>query len=216
MMEWQLNLKVGKATVHVEFKGGFENEYGIHPATFITKDPIVQNILERSSYFACGKIVLLDSKDLGLSAAEITAKKRKADAAAKKLAEQKAAEAKQIAEQEANKLQNANAIAQDPGNVPEDETEVIEEESDLQPTDEETSEENEVTDEVDEDEAEQEAASEEGDVPENGECQVMTVTCNEDAKQYLIENCGGQSSKLRSRDQIIAFGQANGILFEFK
>lgn len=216
MMEWQLNLKVGKATVHVEFKGGFENEYGIHPATFMTKDPIVQNILERSSYFACGKIVLLDSKDLGLSAEEIAAKKRKADAAAKKLAEQKTAEAKQIAEQEANKLQHANEVVQEPGNTPKDETEEIEDEVDFQPTDKEASEETESTDEVAENETEQEAASEEGDAPEAAECQVMTVTCNEDAKQYLIENCGGQSSKLRSRDQIIAFGQANGILFEFK
>ena len=48
VMEWQLNLPVGKATVHVEFKGGFENKYGIHPATFMTTDPIVQTVIERS------------------------------------------------------------------------------------------------------------------------------------------------------------------------
>ena len=67
VMEWQLNLPVGKATVHVEFKGGFENKYGIHPATFMTTDPIVQTVIERSYYFASGKIKLLDVKDLGLS-----------------------------------------------------------------------------------------------------------------------------------------------------
>ena len=73
VMEWQLNLPVGKATVHVEFKGGFENKYGIHPATFMTTDPIVQTVIERSYYFASGKIKLLDVKDLGLSPMEIAA-----------------------------------------------------------------------------------------------------------------------------------------------
>ena len=70
-MEWQLNLPVGKATVHVEFKGGFENKFGIHPATFMTTDPIVQTVIERSYYFVSGKITLLDVKDLGLSPMEI-------------------------------------------------------------------------------------------------------------------------------------------------
>ena len=90
VMEWQLNLPVGKATVHVEFKGGFENKFGIHPATFMTTDPIVQTVIERSYYFASGKIKLLDVKDLGLSPMEIAAQKRKAEEIAKKKAEEAA------------------------------------------------------------------------------------------------------------------------------
>ena len=109
VMEWQLNLPVGKATVHVEFKGGFENKYGIHPATFMTTDPIVQTVIERSYYFTSGKIKLLDVKDLGLSPMEIAAQKRKAEEADKK---KKAEEADKKKKADAEVQAKAEADAQ--------------------------------------------------------------------------------------------------------
>ena len=107
VMEWQLNLPVGKATVHVEFKGGFENKYGIHPATFMTTDPIVQTVIERSYYFASGKIKLLDVKDLGLSTMEIAAQKRKAEerkAKKQPVEAEKSVEAKKITSPETRSM----------------------------------------------------------------------------------------------------------------
>ena len=65
LMEWKAVLKVGQASLHVQFTGGFENEYGSHPATYSTKDPIVQHIIEHSEPFKAGKILLSESIDLG-------------------------------------------------------------------------------------------------------------------------------------------------------
>ena len=114
VMEWQLNLPVGKATVHVEFKGGFENKFGIHPATFMTTDPIVQTVIERSYYFVSGKITLLDVKDLGLSPMEIAAQKRKAEEIAKKKAE---TEAQAKAESDAQAGNAQGQAIESPGTV---------------------------------------------------------------------------------------------------
>lgn len=202
MMEWQLNLQAGKATVHVEFKGGFENEYGIHPATFMTKDPIVQTIIERSSYFACGKIVLLESKDLGMSAEEIAKAKRRADAQAKRMAEAKAKEAEAKAAEEKNKAEQEDAA--------EKHEEVIDEPSndgDGDTYDDSAS--DAIADDVPSDE---DASPAEEEAPE-GELTVVKVSCNQDAKDYLEEHFGAQSG-LRNWDSILACGKMNGILFE--
>lgn len=186
MMEWQLNLQAGKATVHVEFKGGFENEYGIHPATFMTKDPIIQNVIERSSYFVCGKITLLDSKDLGLSASEIAEQKRKADAEAKRIAEQKANDVKAIAEQKREVVKDEVQDAEDTqlGSGTGDEGKS--DDGDNAP-----------------------------DIPDTGtedDLETVKVSCNQDAKDYLDEHFGTQSG-LRNWDAILATGKAHGILF---
>lgn len=65
LMEWKAVLKVGQASLHVQFTGGFENEYGSHPATYSTKDPIVQHIIEHSEPYKAGKIFLSESIELG-------------------------------------------------------------------------------------------------------------------------------------------------------
>lgn len=217
VMEWQLNLKAGKATVHVEFKGGFENKYGIHPATFMTTDPIVQTVIERSYYFASGKIKLLDVKDLGLSSMEIAAQKRKAEEIAKKKAE---AEAKAKAEAEAQaKAQAGNAEGQaieSPGTVAsEGATDAAEAEL-----------ENETEEVAENEEAEENAVDGsvydvEGETTsgvdmasDEGEYTVVPVTCNEDAKNYLVDNFNCSARKLTNWATILEVGKANGILFE--
>ena len=221
VMEWQLNLPVGKATVHVEFKGGFENKYGIHPATFMTTDPIVQTVIERSYYFASGKIKLLDVKDLGLSPMEIAAQKRKAEEIAKKKAEEAA---KKKAEEAAKKKADADAQAgnaqgqaiESPGTVAnEDATDAAEAEL-----------ENETEEVAENEEAEENAVDGsvydvEGETTsgvdmasDEGEYTVVPVTCNEDAKNYLVDNFNCSARKLTNWATILEVGKANGILFE--
>lgn len=223
VMEWQLNLPVGKATVHVEFKGGFENKYGIHPATFMTTDPIVQTIIERSYYFASGKIKLLDVKDLGLSPMEIAAQKRKAEEIAKKKAEEaakKKAEADAQAKAEAQAGNAQGQAIESPGTVAsnaasvdatddaeaelENETEEVEEN--------EEAEENAVDGSVYD--VEGEATSGVDMASDEGEYTVVPVTCNEDAKNYLVDNFNCSARKLTNWATILEVGKANGILFE--
>ena len=233
VMEWQLNLKAGKATVHVEFKGGFENKYGIHPATFMTTDPIVQTVIERSYYFASGKIKLLDEKDLGLSPMEIAAQKRKAEEIAKKKAEvaakkkaeaEEAAKAKAKAEADAQaKAQAGNAEGQameSPGTVASDAA------SEGAADDAEAELENETEEVAENEEAEENAVDGsvydvEGETTsgvdmasDEGEYTVVPVTCNEDAKNYLVDNFNCSARKLTNWATILEVGKANGVLFE--
>ena len=221
VMEWQLNLPVGKATVHVEFKGGFENKYGIHPATFMTTDPIVQTVIERSYYFASGKIKLLDVKDLGLSPMEIAAQKRKAEEIAKKKAEE-AAKKKAEADAQA-KAQAGNTQGQameSPGTVASDAA------SDDAADAAEAELENETEEVAENEEAEENAVDGsvydvEGETTsgvdmasDEGEYTVVPVTCNEDAKNYLVDNFNCSARKLTNWATIQEVGKANGILFE--
>lgn len=223
VMEWQLNLPVGKATVHVEFKGGFENKYGIHPATFMTTDPIVQTVIERSYYFASGKIKLLNVKDLGLSPMEIAAQKRKAEEIAKKKAEEiakkkaeEAAKAKAKAEADAQAGNAQGQAIESPGTVAnEDATDAAEAELENE------------TEEVEENEEAEENAVNgsvydvEGETTsgvdmasDDGKYTVVPVTCNEDAKSYLVDNFNCSARKLTNWATILEVGKANGVLFE--
>lgn len=229
VMEWQLNLPVGKATVHVEFKGGFENKYGIHPATFMTTDPIVQTVIERSYYFASGKIKLLDVKDLGLSPMEIAAQKRKAEEIAKKKAEE-AAKKKADAEEAAKAKAKAEADAQAKAQAGNAEGQAIESPgtvaSDAASDDAEAEQENEAEEVAENEEAEENAVDGsvydvEGETTsgvdmasDEGEYTVVPVTCNEDAKNYLVDNFNCSARKLTNWATILEVGKANGVLFE--
>lgn len=212
VMEWQLNLPVGKATVHVEFKGGFENKFGIHPATFMTTDPIVQTVIERSYYFVSGKITLLDVKDLGLSPMEIAAQKRKAEEIAKKKAE---TEAQAKAESDAQAGNAQGQAIESPGTVA-SESAADDAEAELGNETEEVAE-NEETEENAVDgsvyDVEGETTSGVDMASDEGEYTVVPVTCNEDAKNYLVDNFNCSVRKLTNWDTILATGKANGILF---
>lgn len=228
VMEWQLNLKAGKATVHVEFKGGFENKFGIHPATFMTTDPIVQTVIERSYYFASGKIKLLDVKDLGLSPMEIAAQKRKAEEIAKKKAEvaakKKKADAEAKAKAEAQAKAEADAQAgnaqgqaiESPGTVASegaaDDVEAELENETEEVAENEEAEENAVDGSVYD--VEGETTSGVDIASDEGEYTVVPVTCNEDAKNYLVDNFNCSARKLTNWATILEVGKANGILFE--
>lgn len=213
VMEWQLNLPVGKATVHVEFKGGFENKYGIHPATFMTTDPIVQTVIERSYYFASGKIKLLDVKDLGLSPMEIAAQKRKAEEAAKKKAD---AEAQAKAEADAQAGNAQGQAIESPGTVANEDA-ADDAEAELENETEEVAE----NEEAEENAVDGSVYDVEGETTsgvdmasDEGEYTVVPVTCNEDAKNYLVDNFNCSARKLTNWATILEVGKANGVLFE--
>lgn len=212
VMEWQLNLPVGKATVHVEFKGGFENKFGIHPATFMTTDPIVQTVIERSYYFVSGKITLLDVKDLGLSPMEIAAQKRKAEEIAKKKAE---TEAQAKAESDAQAGNAQGQAIESPGTVA-SESAADDAEAELGNETEEVAE----NEEAEENAVDGSVYDVEGETTsgvdmasDEGEYTVVQVTCNDDAKNYLVDNFNCSARKLTNWATILATGKANGILF---
>lgn len=58
-MEWQCQIRSGKATLHIPFTGGTQTEYGVTPAKYSTANPVVQAIIERSEYYKRGRIVSL-------------------------------------------------------------------------------------------------------------------------------------------------------------
>lgn len=61
LMEWVVNIPIGKAYTRVEFSGGFPTAYGIAPAEFITSNVILQHAIENSKFFKEGRIKLLKS-----------------------------------------------------------------------------------------------------------------------------------------------------------
>lgn len=59
LMEWQPILHIGKATFRPEFTGGTMSAFGTTPATYTTKDPVIQRIIEDSAYYKSGRIELI-------------------------------------------------------------------------------------------------------------------------------------------------------------
>ena len=56
MIEYQALIKVGSAKVKISFANGYSNEKGRTPATFSTKNPIIQLAIENSKEFKSGHI----------------------------------------------------------------------------------------------------------------------------------------------------------------
>lgn len=59
LVDWVAQIKSGSATVRVHFSGGALTAYGVTPAEYTTSDPFIQKVIERSSYFREGRIILL-------------------------------------------------------------------------------------------------------------------------------------------------------------
>jgi hypothetical protein len=64
MMEYQALIKVGKATLKVQFTDGSITAYGQNPAQFTTADFIVQHAIENSSDFKRGRIKKVNTIEL--------------------------------------------------------------------------------------------------------------------------------------------------------
>lgn len=61
LLEWDMQLKVGtKRIKKISFTGGTANEFGVQPAKFTTKNPILQHCIEQSGAYRTGKIKLVN------------------------------------------------------------------------------------------------------------------------------------------------------------
>lgn len=64
LTEWHGKVKAGTLEVSVSFTGGTASPSGAQPAYFMTKDPIVQFIIENSKEFKNGFIILVMSQEI--------------------------------------------------------------------------------------------------------------------------------------------------------
>lgn len=63
LTEWHGKVKAGSIEVGVSFTGGTSSPSGAQPAYLVTKDPIVQFVIEHSKEFKNGFIILLMSQE---------------------------------------------------------------------------------------------------------------------------------------------------------
>ncbi len=59
LIDWQAQIKAGKASLVVSFTGGGLTSYGVTPAQYTTENILYQKIIENSKEFKKGKIKLL-------------------------------------------------------------------------------------------------------------------------------------------------------------
>lgn len=64
LVDWVAQIKAGSATVRVHFTGGALTSYGVTPAEYTTTNPFIQKVIEQSSYFKEGRIILLRSTSM--------------------------------------------------------------------------------------------------------------------------------------------------------
>lgn len=94
LVDWVAQIKAGAATVRVHFTGGALTSYGVTPAEYTTTNPFIQKVIEQSSYFKEGRIVLL--RRAQIANPPMAAKPTKAKS--KRQAELKAAPEEPVAE----------------------------------------------------------------------------------------------------------------------
>ncbi|MDE7377531.1 MAG: hypothetical protein K2N13_01035 [Paraprevotella sp.] len=59
LVDWVAQVKAGAATLRVHFTGGALTSYGVTPAEYTTSNPFIQKVIENSTYFKEGRIILL-------------------------------------------------------------------------------------------------------------------------------------------------------------
>ena len=62
LLEWQLSLPAGNATLLLHFTGGIMGTNGVLPAKYTTGNKVLQRLIEESKYFKSGRIVILRSQ----------------------------------------------------------------------------------------------------------------------------------------------------------
>lgn len=65
MLEWVCQITSGKAQTTIHFEGGATSTLGVTPALYKTDNPIIQHMIENSSFFKNGKIHLYTTMDTG-------------------------------------------------------------------------------------------------------------------------------------------------------
>lgn len=64
MIEWSILLNVAGRIMNIDFEGGLASGTGIRPATFTTRNEIVQFAIENSGHFKHGRIILVSELDI--------------------------------------------------------------------------------------------------------------------------------------------------------
>ena len=64
MIEWSILLNVAGRIMNIDFEGGLASGTGIRPATFTTRNEIVQFAIENSGHFKHGRIILVSEMDI--------------------------------------------------------------------------------------------------------------------------------------------------------
>ena len=64
MIEWSILLNVAGRIMYIDFEGGLASGTGIRPATFTTRNEIVQFAIENSGHFKQGRIILVSEMDI--------------------------------------------------------------------------------------------------------------------------------------------------------
>ena len=62
MMEWVALIPTRHNIVRIRFKGGSLSGYGVTPATYTTRNPVVMRLIEESAWFRSGKIRLISKE----------------------------------------------------------------------------------------------------------------------------------------------------------
>lgn len=170
-MDWVAQIKAGSATVRVHFTGGALSVYGVTPAEYTTSNAFIQTVIEKSQYFKQGRIKLLKSVEIADTTPAVSktaAKPTKAKAAA-----QTATKVEATAKEETTVETPTPTVASET-------TEPTE--SEETPTEE--------TETATEDSGEADAES-------DGLLKVE-VSCLQDAQDYLQQNYGIKSYKVRT------------------
>lgn len=68
LIDWQAQLKAGKASLVITFTGGGLTSYGVTPAQYTTENILYQKVIENSKEFKNGKIKLLRTVPLSATA----------------------------------------------------------------------------------------------------------------------------------------------------
>lgn len=59
LIDWEANIRAGRANIKVHFTGGAMTRYGVTPAEFTTDNPFFQKVIENSAHFRNGTIRVL-------------------------------------------------------------------------------------------------------------------------------------------------------------
>lgn len=59
LVDWVAQIKAGGATVRIHFTGGALTQYGVTPAEYTTENPFMQKVIENSSFFKEGRIIVV-------------------------------------------------------------------------------------------------------------------------------------------------------------
>lgn len=81
LIDWEANIRAGRANIKVHFTGGAMTRYGVTPAEFTTDNPFFQKVIENSAHFRNGTIRVLRRFEIGSATPETPESTPAADAA---------------------------------------------------------------------------------------------------------------------------------------